>query len=391
MKKWLPLLVTVILLTAGCTPKFGSEDKVVQEKNNKKETAIIPNYQISNNYYRTILPYKPSKNRGLTVNNLNTRYDIQEFETGLLRVAKTTYSPEKYLFQEGQILDADTLKMWLNRKFTQSQWKAVQKQANPPSQNIGLNPALSGKGSIDSQNQNSPIYLANILEHDYLIKTDNNTVKLGGIVIGLAMNSTNYYQSQNGTATQSRISQAVIDSEGKSIAGEVVKRLRAINQLKNVPITIALFEQKDKDSVVPGNYFAYTNISGGSSSIGNWNAIQEKYYLFPSPEADASHPHDAGVFDKFKKRVENYFPNYNGVIGRALYTGNKLTQLKAEIPIQFFGEAEVIGFTQFVSGIVPSIFPDNIDLQIKITSGNDVKALITRSPGQTDTSVHIYQ
>jgi protein involved in sex pheromone biosynthesis len=391
MKKWLPLLVTVVLLTAGCTSKFGSEDKVVQEKNNTKETAIIPNYQISNNYYRTILPYKPSKNRGLTVNNLNTRYDIQEFETGLLRVAKTTYSPEKYLFQEGQILDADTLKMWLNRKFTQSQWKAVQKQANPPSQNIGLNPVLSGKGSIDSQNQNSPIYLANILEHDYLIKTDKNTVKLGGVVIGLALNSTNYYQSQNGTTTQSSISQAVIDSEGKSIAGEVVKRLRAINELKNVPVTIALFEQKDKDSVVPGNYFAYTNISGGSSTIGNWNAIQEKYYLFPSPQADSDHPHDAGVFDRFKKRVENYFPNYNGVIGRALYSGNKLTQLKAEIPIQFFGEAEVIGFTQFVSGIVPNIFPDNIDLQIKITAGNDIKALITRSPGQTDTSVHIYQ
>ena len=36
-------------------------------------------------------------------------------------------------------------------------------------------------------NSNSPIYLAHILEHDYLIKGENDTVKLGGVVIGLAL------------------------------------------------------------------------------------------------------------------------------------------------------------------------------------------------------------
>jgi len=78
MKKWLPVLLAVIL-TAGCAPNFSKQDQVVQKKNDKKESAIVPNYQISDQYYKTILPFKPSKSRGLTVSNLNTRYDDISF------------------------------------------------------------------------------------------------------------------------------------------------------------------------------------------------------------------------------------------------------------------------------------------------------------------------
>lgn len=123
MKKWLPVCATVMLLLAGCAPKFDTESKIVQDKNNKKESAIIPNYQVSDQYYRTILPFEPSKARGRIVSNLNTRYDIQEFETGLMRVAQKTFSPDTYLFQEGQYLDKDTVDAWLNRKYTPSQLK----------------------------------------------------------------------------------------------------------------------------------------------------------------------------------------------------------------------------------------------------------------------------
>lgn len=381
MKKWLPVLLTVIL-TAGCAPHFSKQDQIVQKKNDKKETAIVPNYQISNQYYRTILPFKPSKSRGLTVSNLNTRYDIDEFETGLMRVAQKQYSPNDYLFQEGQYLDKNTVVSWLNRKYTANQLKA---QKLKPADNLGLNPVASGKDAAST-----PIYLAHILEQDYLIKSNKNTVKLGGVVIGLALNSVYYYQKQQYGATYDKtISHAQVASHGKSIAQEVIKRLRNISGLKNVPITIALYEQKGTDSVVPGNFFAYTTVSNGSTSIDNWKTVNEKYYLFPSDQATKDYRDDSQSFSNFKDDVEKYFPNYNGVVGRGLYEDGQLTKLNIEIPMQFYGQSEVVGFSQYIAGIV-SDFPDHISLEISVTSVNGPKALIVREPGEKEPFVHIY-
>lgn len=385
MKKWLPMLIGVILLVSGCAPSFETQDKVVQKSKDNKETAIIPNYQLSDQYYRTIIPFKPSKSRGLTVSNLNTRYDIQEFETGLMRVATKDFSPDKYLFQEGQYLDTDTIRSWLNRKYTKSQLK---ERKLTEKENLGLNPVNSEKGSIQQQNEKNPIYLAHILEHDYLVKTDKDTVKLGGVVIGLALNSIHYYQKeQYGAVYEKKIDQGVVAKEGKNIAQEVMKRLRNMDGLKNVPITIALFEQNSKDSVVPGNFFAYTNVGNGSSAIEDWKSINEKYKLFPSPDPDK----DPSFFKNFKQDVEKYFPNYNGVIGRALYDGDQLMKLTIDIPIQFYGEAEVIGFTQYITGIIIDSFPNYMSLEVSVTSVNGPKALLVKDPGEKEPTVHIYQ
>ncbi|MGE8207722.1 CamS family sex pheromone protein [Heyndrickxia sp. NPDC080065] len=390
MKKWLPVFASVLLLITGCAPKFDSQDKIVQDKNNnnKKQTAIIPTYQVSDEYYRTLIPFEPSKARGRIVNNLNTRYDIQEFETGLMRVAQKSFSPDTYLFQEGQYLDKDTVDAWLNRKYTSSQLKEKKLTS---ADNLGLNPVNDGKGSIEEQNKKAPIYLAHILEHDYLVKSKKgNTAKLGGVVIGLALNTVHYYQKeQYGAVYEEDIKNT--ESEGKKIAQEVIKRLRNMNGLKDVPITIALFEQKAKDSVVPGNFVSYAEVGQGSSSIDKWKKIDEKYYLFPDDTTTKDYRDDANKFDKFKQNIEEYFPNYNGVIGRGLYRDKQLSQLSVEIPIQFYGQAEVIGFTQYLTGQVIQTFPDYISLEVSITSVNGPKAIIVREPGEKEPFVHIYQ
>ncbi|PKR83997.1 CamS family sex pheromone protein [Heyndrickxia camelliae] len=382
MKKWLPVLLAVIL-TAGCAPNFSKQDQVVQKKNDKKESAIVPNYQISDQYYKTILPFKPSKSRGLTVSNLNTRYDIDEFETGLMRVAQKQYSPNDYLFQEGQYLDKDTVQSWLNRKYTPAQLKAKKLKA---SENLGLNPVATGKNAAST-----PIYLAHILEQDYLIKSNKNTVKLGGVVIGLALNSVYYYQKEQYGATYDKtIDHSIVASHGKSIAQEVIKRLRNISGLKNVPITIALYEQKGTDSVVPGNFFAYTTVSNGSTSIDKWKSVNEKYYLFPNDATEKKYRDDSQSFNNFKYDVEKYFPNYNGVVGRGLYKDGQLSKLNIEIPMQFYGQSEVVGFTQYIAGLL-SDFPDYIALEISVTSVNGPKALIVRDPNEKEPFVHIYE
>lgn len=386
MKKWFSLLMAGVLLT-GCAPGFNKDAEVAKKTaDDQKEASIIPNYQMSDSY-RTILPFVPSKARGLVVSNLNSRYDINEFENGLMRVAKEEFSPDKYVFQEGQHLDKDTVSLWLNRKFTKEQLK---ERGLKEEQNVGLNPLNDGKGSIEEQNAKNPIYLAHILEHNYLIKNDKS-VKLSGVVVGLALNSVHYYQKEKYGATfEQEISREKMTQEGKKIADEVVKRMRNMKGLGNVPIIVALFEQKGKNAVVPGNFFAYAKAGEGSATLGGWKDIKEKYVLFPSDEAEKNHRDDLAFYLRFKDDIEKYFPNYNGVIGKAFYRDSQLVDLKVEIPIQMFGEAEIIGFTQWAASLVMDHFPDYINVEVDITSVNGSEALIVKNAGEKEPFVHVY-
>lgn len=388
MRKILYGTLALVLLLTGCAPNFQKQEEVVQNQKDTAEKAIIPKYKISDDYYRTILPFKASETRGMVVNNLNTRYDISEFETGLMRVAKNTFDPNKYLFQEGQYLKKDTVKLWLNRQFTAEQLTANKLKE---SENIGLNPLDNGQGDVKDRNEKNPIYLAQILEHDYLVKGNDDKVTLGGVVIGLALNTVHYYQEvQYGATYETKIPQDVVEREGKNIAQEVIKRLRSMEGLKDVPITIALFEQQGKTSVVPGNFFAYTEVNNGSANIDSWKSIDEKYLLFPSAEATEQHRDDATSFSNFKQDVEKYFPNFNGVVGRAFYVGGHLQDLSIDIPIQFYGKTEAVGFTQFVTGKVMEHFPDYIAVEVNVSSVNGPEALIVKNANQQEPFVHIY-
>lgn len=387
MKKLSILGLVLALLLAGCAPKFDKQE-VVQESKDKK-AAIIPKYKISDKSYQTILPFEPSKARGMVVSNLNTRYDMKEFESGLMRIAQTQFDPNDYLFQEGQMLDSTTISKWLNRKYTDAQLKTNNLKK---SDNIGLNPLDPGTGNIDKRSKENPIYLANILEHDYLVKDGDNKVRLGGVVIGLALNSVYYYQKEAYGATyQATLSRAKVESEGKKIAQEVLNRLRQMNGMKDIPITIALFEQKEKSSVVPGNFISFTNIGSSSSEIDKWQDLNEAYYLFPSTEADNKYRDDSNTFKNFKDEVEQYFPNFTGVVGRAFYMNDQLQKLNIDIPIQFYGNTEAIGFTQYVAGLIMERFPKYISIQVSITSVNGPEAIIIRDANQDEPTVHIYE
>lgn len=389
MKKCFILALSLVLLLSACAPNFQKEEEVTDNttNDNSEDTAILPKYKISDDYYSMKLPFKSSAARGLVVNNLNTRYDISELETGLMRVAQNTFDPDKYYFQEGQYLSKEVVSSWLNRKYTA---KELKENKMSESENIGLNPSDEDK-SIQESGEMEPIYLAHILEHDYLVKSeDSNKVALGGVSIGLALNSVYYYQKEKNGATYSApITKAKLESEGKRIAAEVIKRMRKIKGLSSVPITIALFEQKESSSVVPGNFIAYSSAGKGSSNLEGWKDINEEYVLFPNGKS--KYKSDEDPFSYFKQDIEEYFPNFNGVVGRAFYVNNKLQNLNIEIPIQFYGKAEVIGFTQFAAGNVMEHFPANISVQVSITSVNGAEALIVRDADADEPYVHIYE
>ncbi len=402
MRKLSMVALSLVLLLTACAPNFQKQEEVVQKKDDDtKEKAIIPKYKISDEYYRTIMPFEPGEARGMVVNNLNTRYDITEFETGLMRIAQNSFSTDKYVFKEGQYLDSSTVSAWLERYMTEEQVKAKEKELQSKEENkkkkvtvknIGLNPADTGKGDVHERNKKNPIYLAHILEHNYLVQSgEKGTYQLGGVSIGLALNSVHYYQEQAyGAVYEKNIPRSVLEAEGKKIAQEVVSRLRGIKELRDVPITIGLFEQEGRSSVVPGNFFTYAEVSQGSSNIGSWKDVKEDYILFPSEKAEKEHRDDLTFFQNFKQDVEEYFPNFNGVVGKGFYLDGQLQEININIPIQFYGKAEAIGFTQYATGLVMEHFPNYVSVQVSISSVMGQEALIVKKPDQDEPFVHIY-
>lgn len=412
MKKKLGLVLASFILLTACAPNFGDqEEQIVQEtEDDSKEQAIIPKYNISDSYYKTILntdkkagesSYKPGAARGHVAEGISTRLDIDEFETGLMRVAQDTFSPDTYLFQEGQYLTSEVISSWLKRQLegkelTDAQAAAAKKDKNTTGNDekyneVGLNPALNNKGDLEEANKKNPIYLAQILEHNYLIKNEDNSVQLGGVVIGLAMNSVHYYKQDQGFERKEPIERDVLLQKGKEMADTILKRIRSTKGLENVPVVFAIYELEDKSSLVPGNYIAKSVVKEGTNSLGGWDTVDEDYVLFPSDEGTEKYRDDAQRFNSFKTDVEEFFPNYTGVIGKAFYKNGEMNYLDIEIPMQFYSKGEVIAFTQFITGKVMESFPDYISLEVNITSNNGQEALIIKEPKQEEPTVHIYK
>ncbi|MFJ5771801.1 CamS family sex pheromone protein [Psychrobacillus sp. NPDC093180] len=367
-------MLVFLLLVSGCTPSPDTKTEVIQNTEEEaKKTVIIPSLQLDETYYRTILPYEESASRGFVVSNMATKYDVKEVETGLLRISQNVYSPDKYLFQEGQYLDTTTLRDWLDRS---NKSKG------------GLNPSDEGLTG-EEKAKKAPVYITHIVEQNYLIK-EENTVKLAGISIGLALNSIYYYQKEAYGATfEEQLTQAQIEENGKKIAEEVVNRMRQIDGLQDVPIVVGLFKQNSRNAVVPGTYFTYSTAPAGKN-VSDWKPNDEEYVLFPTANSEENYRDLDTIFRNFKQDVETYFSNYTGVIGTGYFKDKQLQKWTITIPIQFYGTSEVIGFTQHLAGLVKDHFNTSMNVEVQVNSLNGAEALLIKKPGEEEPFVHIY-
>lgn len=377
MKKIMPMVLASALLLAACTPDKEVDEEVVQEQETI-ETTIIPSNQLSANYYRTLVPYKESAARGAVVSNLYTKYDVSEVETSLMRLSQSIFDTEKYYFQEGQYIDRDTVYNWIGR---------YDEEKNE----FGLNPAAPADMDPTQRAKEAPNYLAHIVEQNYLTKTEDGKVTLGGVSIGLALNSIYYYQrEQYGDYFEEPINEEKLLAEGKRIAEEVVKRLRATDGLGDVPIMVGLFKQESRNSIVPGTYMATAIAEKGAATIGDWTALNEQYVTFPMSSPEDIYRELNTSFQNFKQDIDSYFANYTSVIGRAFYKDNVVQQLNIEVPIQFYSKSEIIGFTQYLTGILYNEFPADLSIEVDINSINGTEALVLKEAGSTEPTVHIY-
>src|SRR5690625_2790468 len=351
MKKTMFFLISLLLLVS-CGPKEKDQEEIVQKGDEpvEQEVSIVPTHQLSKNNYKMILPFRPSQARGVIVSQVANRLDIGEMEEGLRRHSTDVFDPEKYYFEEGQYLTKDIVKEWID----------------------DINPTIKDEESKKEHNKN-PRYLSHVLEQNYLEKKDGDSVELVGVSIGLAMKSVYRYTTEPGAHFEYR---------------EISKK--EMDELKDVPIMIGLYREEDQASPIPGNFIATTTVSEGKTKVGKWEPTNEEYILFPSKEAKENYYEDYDVVDNFGKDISDYFPNYVGYIGEGFYMDKELKKLSIEVPIEFNGAAEVVGFTQYAYGVAEGMFPKYYDLEIKVQSSDKLHSVIYREAGEEDLTVHIF-
>lgn len=396
-KKLFVILSASLILLSGCLPFDNlKRDEVVEEEANNNEQAI-PLHNINttdDQYFKSLKNYEPGVARGEISYGVDNRTDVDELETGLMRISKETFSIDDYYFQDGQYLTKQTIRNWLKRSSEEpdsDDSQFIQKGLNP-----GIDEKAYKKASVDERKEmlkKNPKILSYILEQNYLQDSGKDSVKLAGISLALSFHSTFYFTVQDDQGRLHRDEVKLNESEVREFAHktgqEVINRLRQHPELQDVPISVGLFLEEKHGAVVPGNYFAKTVVKGGQTKA-NWDNVNEKYYFFPSSDAEEDHREDYNTFIQFEEKIKDYFPNYIGVVGKALYRNDRISKLTIEIPMKFNGKSEVISFTQYVNYLVKQYYPDEV-VEVNIKSSLDQnESLIVSDPSKKDSIVHIY-
>ena len=313
--------------------------------------------------------YLISPTNGITASNNDNNVDNRSLEVGLLNISHDLFSTDKYVFQEGQVLTPRQVNIWLSR------YSKHNKQ--------GLNYKKSKKYS--------PIILNQIFEQDFLVKS-GSSYKLGGISLGLALNSVDYYTKvKDGPEYHVNIKKNQQLAYGKKVAYTLIKRLRKISALKHIPILIGLFQKTGRDSLIGGNYLAYSIVDTNSSKINEWKSVDYSSQVLPTiGDTKPINSTDAASFSDFKAAIQGYFPNISGVIAKVHYQNKHLKQMNISITTQFYGYAQIESFSRLTLCVAKKYLPNNVPIEIRIESVNNLQATITKNDADDSYYVHVF-
>ncbi|GGI33552.1 MULTISPECIES: CamS family sex pheromone protein [Staphylococcus] len=395
MKKRTLVIVGLSLVLVGCGPddnEPSSSKENTSTQNDVKQIATDKNVQGDN--YRTILPFKESQARGLTQENMANTYNGEDFETGLLNISKQVFPTDDYLYQDGQFLDKKTIQAYLEPKLTKSELDEMsdkEKEERKATENLGLNPSVHGETDEEKIAKNSPQVLSNILEQNFYDNGDTSGKKLKGMTIGLAMNQVYYYQKEKyGETFSVDLDKKKVEKQGQEMAEEMLSRLRENEKLKDIPITFAIYMQSGKDQITPGAFVSYATSEENGEALKEWNTVNEQTVLVPSGEAADLNEQFNSNFRDFNHSLQSYFTNFTQAVGKAKFKDKKLQSLTVDLPIDYYGKAELIGITQYVTQLAEKDFGDVEEYEIHIKDGNESRALITKTKDDKEPKVHIY-
>lgn len=360
----------LLLALAGC----GNIDQI--KKDNSSEVtpndATITTGRVNNNVYQALMEkgkYQTSAARGLSASRMNSNYNLSNFEEGLTDLSQSPFSVDQYYFQEGQELTTETLKRWLGRK-----------SADNPK---GLNPKADGDS--DDQQLASPIIFQQLEEYDFI---DKNTQKLAGMSIGIALNKVYYVGNKSVEIDDEKLVET-----GKEVAEKVIKRIRNMKGLNDIPIMVALFEQAPADNLAGGHYFAKATSKAGKESLSKWETINENYVSLPVIKDEKNEATKDGLstrFNEFKNNVQGFFPNLSGITGIAFYKEEALQKLTIQIETKYYSKSEITSFTQYVGKMAEESFNFKAEVEIQIGAIEGPQAFLAKDASEDSFTAHIF-
>ncbi|MCC5889154.1 MAG: CamS family sex pheromone protein [Alkalibacterium sp.] len=404
-EKLIGLLIANALVLSACgmfpdpvdpnQPEVEELEQVEQsgQDNDVEDEASTVEAQFDSGYYRPVInedgTYSVSQSRGLT-RGLNSNISLETFEEDLMRHSQRFFPTEDHFFQEGQFIPADTINSWLSRQEPEEEEPEESEEETEETEetseeteetvDLGLNPEENEFDSIQDRN---PMYLSSVLEHNFYVQSEDG-LELSGISIGLALNSVDYFDGGN---SEQVIDRDTLLEEGQRMADEIMPQLREIEGLEDVPIVIGLYEHSRRDSLAPGTFIALSVSENGSTSVNNWQAINEQRIVFPLEGMQSA---EGNSFANFRSEIENFFPNVSGITGIAHYVEEQLMHLEISIMTQFYGKGEIIAFTQYINETATSFLPDTVPVEIKLESLNGMESFLYREAEQENYEVYIF-
>lgn len=259
----------------------------------------------------------------------------------------------------------------------------------------GLNPALGEEGNLREREESQPRYLSHILEHNYLVEDSNGQLGLGGIVIGLSMNSVYNFRIEDEQGRYNfyelPLTEQNIEQEADRIAKEILTRLRTMEEgaYQDIPILFAVFQEQPRDSVIPGKFIAKA-MADPKNDLDRFQRINERYFLFPSNEANQEARNEADQFQRFKDDIQEFFDTYLGVVGKGRYVDNQIQELTIEIPLRFQGKAEIVALSQYVASQLQLRFQGNYKVSVEITSvAGNTESVVVQNPDE-EPFIHVF-
>ena len=125
----------------------------------------------------------------------------------------------------------------------------------------------------------------------------------------------------------------------------------------------------------------------GSTTVQNWDTLNEERIVYPLQGGDSA---EGNAFANFQSEVESFFPNLSGITGRAHYIDNELQNLTINIMTQFYGEAEIVSFTQYLKQSATNFLPPDIDIEIVVESPGTVEAFLKRDSTEAEYFSYIF-
>lgn len=310
--------------------------------------------------------------------------DVYEFERGLTEASKEHFSPKDYYFQKATFLRYNTVRNWLQRKLTDAE-VTEKKLKEPTFVDTGLNPSSDEVVTAEDGTTFVPYYLSYIYGQNY-VQSEGSGVKVKGISIALALNSSQKYISKDGSEKIHTFSRETLSKFAKDAATKIVNNIRQQESFRTVPIVLSVYQTNSATNFVSGGHFLH-GYAKASEGLSNFQEIDQKtVFVVNRNTVDQSIREIDDTFAsnilQFHQSIPATFSSVSSVNSVARISDKKITKMRMTVDVTSGSYMEVQAVKQFIEKSQEQNFNDvNFLIETQIQLYGETKYTLLKQPG----------